>query len=174
MNSTPSIRGASILNSASRSRSGVGRVLKPGRVLSTLLRNSPAITRISAYLHQPVFPLPMLADIGNGAPQVLWRRRIPDKGLRFAARQLQQIHIANQVGDSQRRQTRLPRPKEFPRPPELHVHLGDVEAVVRFEHGTDALAAVVVELAGDQDAVTLLGAAAHAPAQLVQLSQAKT
>ena len=46
-NMVPSMRGARILNSVSRSRSGVGRVARPGSVFSLRDRNSPPIIRIS-------------------------------------------------------------------------------------------------------------------------------
>ncbi len=58
----PEILGANTLKSASRRRSGVGRTVRPGRLLSARLRNSPPITLTSAHLDQPVAALPVIAN----------------------------------------------------------------------------------------------------------------
>ncbi len=52
-NTAPSMRGARMLNSASRSRSGVGRTVSPWGVFSRRDRNSPPMTRIASL---PAYP----------------------------------------------------------------------------------------------------------------------
>src|SRR5579863_7044860 len=94
------MRGASTLKSVSRKRSGVGRVFKPGKLLSRRLRNSPAITRMSSYLDKAVAALPMLANIGDRAAQLLIRWRTGDERLRLVPSQFEYIFIANDIGDA--------------------------------------------------------------------------
>ena len=137
------MRGARTSNNVSRRRSGVGRVFRPGRLFRRRLRNSPAITRIrtpSAHLHQTVAPLPVLADVSYRAAQLVFRRRMSDERLRFAARQFKDVFIANDVGDAQGGQPGLLGSEKFARAAQLQIHFGDVEAVARFHHGPDAFA----------------------------------
>src|SRR6476619_129512 len=96
-----------MLNSVSRSRSGVGRVSKPGSVFTTRLRNSPAMTRILTHLHQPVSPLPVRLDVSHGVAKHLGIWWVLDKCHCFRARGFQDLAISKYVGDSQRRQARL-------------------------------------------------------------------
>src|SRR5215472_7092996 len=70
-NTVPAIRGAITLKSVSRRRSGVGRTAVPATVFSFRLRNCPAITRISADLHETVSALPMFPNVVNDGPEFL-------------------------------------------------------------------------------------------------------
>src|SRR5436305_2018100 len=92
----------------------------------------------SAHLYQPVSPLPMIAYVSDSAAQLLFRRGMLRVLLRLRSRQLQHIAVTNNVCDPQRRDARLLRPKELAGTAQLHVHLGNVEPVVRFHHGPDS------------------------------------
>src|SRR6185437_5474832 len=131
-NTVPGIRGASVLNNASRSRSGVGRTSMPGTLFSFRLRNRPAITLISADLHEAVFSLPMVLDVVNYGAQFLFIAAF-NHFLRFCSRHLQHIRVAQQVSHAQSRYPRLFGSEKFARPAQPHIHIGDVEAVVRFD-----------------------------------------
>ena len=85
----------------------------------------------------------------------------------------QNIGIAQNVGDLQRRQARLLCAEEFARAAQLQIHLGDLESILRIDQRADAFFRGVVQLRGNQQAVALLGAASHASAQLVQLREAE-
>ena len=67
----------------------------------------------------------------------------------------------------------LLRAEEFAGAAEFQIHLGNVEAVGRFDQRADALPRGVVQLLGDQDAVALRRAAAHPAAELVELGEAE-
>src|SRR5271166_296636 len=116
----------------------------------------------------------MIADVGDAAAQFFFRWRMLRELLRFVPRDFQNVAVADNVRHSQRRESGLLGPEKLTRSAELHVHLGDVEAVVRFHHRSYPLFARVVQLAGDQYTEALLGSPAYAAAQLVQLSQAET
>src|ERR1700738_2074042 len=153
-----------MLNSVSRSRSGVGRVSRPGKAFNFRLRNSPAITRISAYLHQAVAALPVIAQPCDAPAELIRGRRMFDECFGFIAGDLEDLLIAQNTGEPQRGQPRLSRAEEFSGAAQLHIHFGDVEAVIRVHQRSDPLAGGIVELAGDQDAMTLLRASANASA----------
>src|SRR5579871_6309075 len=98
------MRGASTLKRASRRRSGVGRTSMPGRLLSVRRRNSPPMTRMaSAYLHQSVAALPVIADEGDGAAQVLLGWRMGHERGGFVARDFEHVGVAHDAADLQRR-----------------------------------------------------------------------
>src|ERR1051326_5875553 len=125
-----SMVGARTSNSVSRKRSGVGRVSCPGSVFKRRLRNSPPITRIaSPHLHQAVAALPMFANVVHGAAELFGPRRIVDERLRFAARYFEQLLIANDIADAQRRQPGLAGAEEFAGTAQFQIHFGDVETV---------------------------------------------
>src|SRR5580692_4642889 len=170
MKTHPASRDAITLNSVSRRRSGVGRVSKPGRLFNLRLRNSPPMTRTrspaSTHLHQAITALPVFLQIGHRAPQFLLRGRIGDECLSFSARQLEYLFIANDVCDTQSRQAGLLGPKKLAWPAQLQIHFGDVEAVARIHHGSNAFPRGVAEFAGHQDAVALFSSPPHAAAEL--------
>src|SRR5450759_3038271 len=116
----------------------------------------------------------MIADVGHGAPQVVFGGRARDEIHRVAPRDLQDFGVAQNVGDTQARQTGLFGPEEFPWTAQLQVHLRNVEAVGGFHQRAYAFPRGIVHLVGHQEAVTLRRAAAHAAAQLVQLRQAES
>src|ERR1700719_4458533 len=100
--------GASTLNSASRRGSGVGRTSSPGRLLSRRLRNSPPITLMfsppdSAYLYEAVAALPVIADKSDGTAQLIFRGRMRHEGGGVIPRDLENVGIAQDVSDPQRR-----------------------------------------------------------------------
>ena len=107
----------------------------------------------------------------NGAAQVLLGGRVRDERGRFVARDFEHVGVAHDAADLQGRQAGLARTEEFAGAAQLHVHLGDVEAVSRIDQGADALAGEFAHFGCDQDAVALLGAAADASAQLVHLRE---
>src|SRR5215469_2565211 len=168
------MRGASTLNSASRSRSGVGRVSIPSTDFSLRLRNSPPITRMSPDLHQTVAALPMIANKRHRVLQLPGRRRICNERLRLAARHFEHIVIANDVPDPERRKTALLGAEELPGSAQLQVHLGDVESIGRVHNGSNPLTRRVAHLSCHQDAIALLAAPPHTPTQLMKLRQAET
>src|SRR5207302_2065197 len=92
---------------------------------------------------------------------------------RFTAGQLEDLGVAGDVGDAQAQQAALPGAVEFPRSAQLQVHLGDAEAVARFDHRLQAEAAFIIFRVGEQHAVGLVLTASHAPAELVELRQAE-
>jgi hypothetical protein len=70
-NVLPSSVGANTLNSASRSRSGVGRTARPGTLFSVRLRSRPEITlKLSTHLDQPVSALPVLLNVPDDAGEL--------------------------------------------------------------------------------------------------------
>ena len=114
----------------------------PARLLSRRLRNSPPITRmLSPDLHQSVAPLPVVADELDRA----CADRSPSGGC--ATNAAASLRAISRISASRRMlpicsagQPGLPRAEELARPAQLHVHLGDIEAVVRFHQRADALA----------------------------------
>src|SRR5947209_6280013 len=102
------MRGASILNSASRSLSGVGRTFNPGTGLIFLLRKRPAITLIGlAHLSQRIPSLPVFLDVANGAAYFFFVAAVLDQVLRLIAGLLQNLGVADQVRQPQPRDARL-------------------------------------------------------------------
>ena len=65
------------------------------------------------------------------------------------------------------RQPGLLRAEELTGSAQLHVHLSNIEPIVRLDQGTDALASRVAELACYENAVALLSASADATPQLM-------
>src|SRR6266404_4223153 len=96
---TPSILAARTSKSVSRRRSGVGRTSRPGRLFRTRLRNAPPMTRISADLHQPVTPLPVIANKRHGAAKIVLGGRVRNEAGGFIARDLQDVGVAQDVTD---------------------------------------------------------------------------
>ncbi len=99
------MRGARTLNSASRSRSGVGRDVQAGQALehaaaefSTddshgfLSTNFP-INKLS-YLHQAIAPLPVVANERHGITQILFGRRMRNERGGLIPCDLEDIRIA--------------------------------------------------------------------------------
>src|ERR1700736_538107 len=98
--------GLRILNRVSRRRSGVGRTVRSGRDFRFRERNSPPMTRMgSTYLYQTIVPLPVALDISDGGGKVSLGRRIRNEIVSFAARQFQDLLIAYNIGDAERRNT---------------------------------------------------------------------
>src|ERR1051325_4640642 len=82
---------------------------------------------------------------------------------------LHQRVVAEDVADAKSQSARLARAEELAGAAGLEIALGDVEAVARGGEDVQALLLLV----RDEDAVRLALAAAHAPAQLVQLREAE-
>src|SRR3954452_3116979 len=128
----------------------------------------------SAHRHQAVAPLPVVSNVGDGGLEGVFGGRVGDEGGGFAAGDLEDFGVAEDVGETQRGQARLFRAEELAGAAELEVHFRDVEAVRRFDEGADAFPGGVVHLFGDQDAVALRRAAADAAAKLVELGETET
>src|SRR5471030_1810246 len=116
----------------------------------------------------------MVADVGDGAAEFVFRRRAGDETDSLAARDFQDFAIPLYVRQAERGHTGLFGAEEFSGAAELQVHLRNIKPVGGFHHGADAMAGGVVHFFGDQHAVTLGGAAAHAPAKLMQLREAES
>jgi len=126
-----------------------------------------------SYLDQPVAPLPVIADVRDRFVHFLFRRRIRDETRGFVPRNLQNLGVANEVADPERRQSALLRAKKFTRTTQFQIHLRDIEPVVGFDHRANPLARGVAGLAGHQDAVALIAAAPDSPAQLMELRKSE-
>ncbi len=101
--------------------------------------------------------------------------RIVERGGRFAPGDLQQLVVAQQIANPERRQAGLARAEEVARAAELQVPLGDLEAVRRIGEGLEPGASVLREwLLVQEHAVRLVRAASDPAAQLMQLRQAET
>ena len=120
-------------------------------------------------LYQAIASLPVVLDVFDCGQKSFGRWRTIDKRARFMARGGENIGIAQDVGDLQRRQARLLRPEELARPAQLQVHLRDGESILRINQRPDALLRRIVELLRYQHAVALLGSAPHPSAKLMQL-----
>jgi hypothetical protein len=79
-----------------------------------------------------------------------------------------------EIGDAERRVARLARAQQFAAAAQAQVFLGQQEAVLRLAHQRQPFAPHFADhVAAQQQAGRFLAARAHAPAQLVQLGQAK-
>src|SRR5258707_7539002 len=107
-------------------------------------------------LDQAVAPLPVVADVGDAAAQLLFRWGMLGELPRLAARQFEHLAVPDDVRDSQRRQPRLFGAEELPGTAQLHVHLRYVETIIRLHQRTDALLGALVQLFRDQHAIALL------------------
>src|SRR5437773_854690 len=89
----------------------------------------------------------------------------------FAAGQLEDLGIANDVGDTQAQQAALLSAVELAAAAQLQVHFGDAEAIAGGDHRLQALPAIVALRVGKQHAVRLVLAAPYPPAKLMELRQ---
>ena len=90
----------------------------------------------------------------------------------FGAGELDELHVG-EPRDLEAGEAGLLRAEELAGAAELHVGLGELEAVGRLLHQLEAGARVVAGLVAEQQAVALVGAAADAPAELVELRESE-
>src|SRR6476660_4026655 len=87
----------------------------------------------------------------------------------FGAGDLEYLPIADNIRDSERRQSGLPGPEKLAWTTQFHVHFRYVESVCGFHQGTDSFARSFSELTRDKYAVALFGATSDSSAKLMQL-----
>src|SRR6476646_11069969 len=124
-----------MLNSVSRSLSDVGRTPSQVGAFSRRPFNVPAITRNQLPndqitqlpdLHEPESLFPS-GDQAFDAGGVGKRRAEPPR--RFLLRGIEHLAIADQINHAKGRQARLACAEEIPRPAQLQITFGDLEAV---------------------------------------------
>ena len=71
----------------------------------------------------------MVADELDGLAQIAFDRRMRHKRSRFVARDFQNIRVAYDIPDMQRRESGLLGAEELAGAAQLHVHLGDVKSI---------------------------------------------
>src|SRR4029079_18774659 len=101
---------------------------------------------------------------------------LPCQALGQLSRLGDQPAVAREAGELQGAQTRLACAEKLSLPAQLQVNLGERKAVVRVDERLQAPLCILGELLlgpRDEETVGLLGAAADAPAQLVQLGKAE-
>src|SRR5882757_6337425 len=119
---------------------------------------------------EPIPPLPFLRELRKEAPALGFRGRGFDQGKRFAAREFEQIKIAQRVGDVKAEVAVLARAEKFSRAADFQIRLGNLKSIRGAHHGLQAHARVFSRSFGsDQDASSLFAAAADAPSQLMKL-----
>ena len=96
----------------------------------------------------------------------------PEQARRAVARHFAQLAVANRVGDAKGRLAALPLAEQIAHSPQLQVGLRDPEAVVGAHEYLETVGDLGAHVA-EQDAEALLGAAAHAAAQLMELREAE-
>src|SRR5262249_58823523 len=93
----------------------------------------------------------------------------------FFAGQVEEFAVTEGIGDVKSQVAGLARAEKFARAAKLQVGFGDFESVRSADHGFEAGASVDGHMRrSDKNAVRLFRTAANAPAQFVQLRQAKT
>ncbi len=102
----------------------------------------------SADLDEAVAALPVGAEVDHGAAFVGERdvEAIVEKGAGFSLSDLEQVAVAEEVGDAETGHAGLTRAEELARAAELKVHFGDLETVVGFYHLIEPLLAFVADL----------------------------
>ena len=90
--------------------------------------------------------------------------------VRFRASELDELHV-RELRDLEAGQSRLLRAEELARAAQLHVRLGESEAVGRLLHQLQALAGILAGLVAKEQAVALLRPPADAPPELVELRE---
>ena len=97
------------------------------------------------------------------------------EALGFELGEFEEGAIAEEIGDAELGQAGLAGAEEFAGAALLEVEFSELEAVLRGDHGVEAGFGLLGDvLAVDEDAVALGGAAADAPAKLVELGEAET
>src|SRR5690606_32497022 len=86
---------------------------------------------------------------------------------------LDDLAVVHQVSHGQLRQARLPGAAQVTGPAQPEVQLGDREAVGVLDERLEPAARLPGGVAGDEQAEALVRAAAHAPAELVELREAE-
>ncbi len=99
---------------------------------------------------------------------------VDGKSRRFLLGQLQQLAVAQKIGDAKIGEAGLPGAKELARSALGKIELGQLEPILRAHHGIQPLLAQWRNaFAGHEDAVAFGRASAYAPAQLMQLRQSE-
>src|SRR5260370_5581601 len=116
-----------------------------------------------------ISPLPLAREYSQDALQGCRVRRIVGERKGLAAGSLEELAVAQRIGDVKAEGAGLAGPEEFAGAAQLQIGFGDFEAVGGAYHGFEAGAGFVGHADRDgEDRVEVLGAAAKAGAALMR------